>query len=230
MQRILIVEDDEKLRKEMEIFFCQNGYQAESLSTFDNTVAAILEKKADILLLDINLPNQDGEYICKEVRKQSQVPIIMVTSRESELDELISLTYGADQYVTKPFHSQILLAKVNALLRRSYLGATQDKIYAPDFVINLSNSTVSNGVQEVALTKNEIRILKFLTEKRGTIVSREEIINDLWESDSFIDDNTLTVNMTRLRNKLGEMQLQELLETKRGQGYRLKQGGNHDIS
>ena len=222
MQKILIVEDDEKLRNEVEIFFNNNGYQAESLKKFDNTIQDIININPDLILLDINLPGADGEYVCKEIRKQSNVPIIIVTSRDNEVDELLSINYGADHYITKPFNIQILLAKTNSLLKRSNMKSEQDKIDAGDFIINLSNSTIIKDGKEIDLTKNELKILKYLNEKRGKIVSREEIMDYLWESNSFIDDNTLTVNITRLRNKLEELNLKELLETKRGQGYILK--------
>ncbi len=222
MQKILIVEDDEKLRNELEIFFNNNGYKAESLNKFDNTIQDILNINPNLVLLDINLPDADGEYICREIRKQSNVPIIMITSKDSEVDELLSINYGADHYITKPFNIQILLAKTNSLLRRSNIGKNQDKIDAGDFIINLSNSTIIKDEKEIDLTKNELKIFKYLNEKRGKIVSREEIMDYLWDSDSFVDDNTLTVNITRLRNKLEELNLKELLETKRGQGYILK--------
>ena len=173
--------------------------------------------------MDINLPNIDGEYILKEIRKVSNVPIIMITSKDNELDELISLNYGADQYVTKPFNLQILLAKIAGLLRRSKLTDTnQNKIDCQDFILNVSKSMLEKGNTQIELTKNELKILYFLVSKRGQIVSREEIINYLWESESFIDDNTLTVNMKRLRTKLEEVELQDLIETRRGQGYILK--------
>ena len=222
MQRILIVEDDEKLRNEMEIFFNHNGYRAESLKKFDNTIQDIINKNPDLVMLDINLPGADGEYVCKELRKQSNIPIIIVTSRDNEVDELLSINYGADHYITKPFNIQILLAKTNSLLRRSNMEKIQDKINAKDFIINLSNSAIIREGKEIELTKNELKILKFLTEKRNKIVSREEIMDYLWESESFIDDNTLTVNINRLRNKLEELDLKSLLETKRGQGYILR--------
>ncbi len=222
MQKILIVEDDEKLRNEIEIFFSNNGYKVETLKKFDNTIHDIIETKSDLILLDINLPGADGEYICKEIRKQSNVPIIIITSRDNEIDELLSINYGADHYITKPFNIHILLAKTNSLLRRSNMEKEQDKINAQDYIINLSNSTIIKENKEIELTKNELKILKYLTEKRNKIVSREELMDYLWESESFIDDNTLTVNITRLRNKLEELNLKELLETKRGQGYILK--------
>ena len=222
MQKILIIEDDEKLRNEIEIFFNNNGYKTESLKKFDNIIQDIIDINPNLILLDINLPGTDGEYVLKEIRKQSNVPIIIVTSRDNEVDELLSINYGADHYITKPFNIQILLAKTNSLLKRSNMRSEQDKIDAGDFIINLSNSMIIKDGKEIDLTKNELKILKYLNEKRGKIVSREEIMDYLWESNSFIDDNTLTVNITRLRNKLEELNLKELLETKRGQGYILK--------
>lgn len=222
MQKILIIEDDEKLRNELEIFLNNNGYQAQSLKTFDNTIADILKINPNLILLDINLPRADGQYICKEVRKQSTLPIIIITSRDSEVDELLSINYGADQYITKPFNIQILLAKIGALMRRSNMEKNQDKIDAKQFILNISKSTIKKDNKEIELTKNEFKILKYLVENRDNIVSRQEIMEYLWEDENFIDDNTLTVNITRLRNKLEELEIKELLETKRGQGYILK--------
>ena len=155
------------------------------------------------------------------------MPIIIVTSRDNELDELLSINNGADHYITKPFNIQILLAKIGALLRRINMqGETNDKIDVKDFILNTSNNTIEKGGKVIELTKNEYKILKYLVQNRGKIVSREDIMECLWESESFIDDNTLTVNITRLRNKLEELELKELLETKRGQGYILKKGVN----
>ena len=226
MPKILIIEDDEKLREELKIFLNKNGYQATTLTTFDNTIQEILKRKPDLILLDINLPNTDGEYICKEIRKQSNMPIIIVTSRDNELDELLSINNGADHYIAKPFNIQILLAKIGSLLRRTNMQEVNDKIDVKDFILNTSNSTIEKDGKTIELTKNEYKILKYLVQNRGKIVSREDIMECLWESESFIDDNTLTVNITRLRNKLEELELKELLETKRGQGYILKKGAN----
>lgn len=226
MPRILIVEDNEKLRKELEIFLNNNGYQAHSLETFDNTIQDILNINPDLILLDINLPGADGEYICKEIRKQSNMPIIIVTSRDNELDELLSINYGADHYITKPFNIQILLAKITSLLRRTNMVADMgEKIDAKDFILNISKSTIEKEDRSIELTKNEFRILKFLVQNREKIVSREDIMECLWDNESFIDDNTLTVNINRVRTKLEELELKELLETKRGQGYILKRRG-----
>ena len=223
MSKILIVEDDEKLRKELKIFLEKNGYEVKILEKFENTIQDILKENADLILLDINLPYTDGEYICKEIRKVSDLPIIMVTSRNSEIDELISLNNGADQYVVKPYNVQILLAKIAGLLKRTQnVESNQNKINCNDFILNISKSCIERGEEQKELTKNELKILHYLALKKGQIVSRDEIINYLWDSESFIDDNTLTVNMTRLRTKLDEIGLQNRIETKRGQGYMLK--------
>ena len=220
MHKILIVEDDKKLRDELEIFLNKNGYKVETMKDFSNTIEDILRRKVDLILLDINLPGFDGEYVLKEIRKVSEVPIIIITSRDNEIDELLSINYGADHYVTKPFNIQILLAKINSVLRRtSNLGNEANKIDCNEFILNISKSLIEKDDRKIELTKNELKILHFLVQRRGKIVSREEIIEYLWDSESFIDDNTLTVNMTRLRNKLNEFGLKELIETKRGQGY-----------
>ena len=223
MQKILIVEDDEKLRCELEIFLSHQGYQAECLKKFDNTINDILEINPNLILLDINLPGIDGEYICKEIRKQSDMGIIIVTSRDNELDELVSINYGADHYITKPFNIHILLAKVNSLLRRTNSNSEpKNKIDAKDFILNISNSTIIKDDKIIDLTKNEYKILKYFIENREKIVSREDIMDVLWENDCFVDDNTLSVNITRLRSKLEELGLKDIIETKRGQGYMLK--------
>ena len=222
MEKILIIEDDEKLRKELEIFLNNNGYLSETLKTFNNTLNDILKINPELLLLDINLPNADGEYICKEIRKKSNMPIIIITSRDNEIDELLSINNGADHYITKPFNIHILLAKINSLLRRTKSQENIDRIDAKDFILNINKSTIEKDNTIIELTKNEFRILKYLVQNRNKIVSREDIMMCLWDSDNFIGDSTLTVNITRVRYKLEELGLKELLETKRGQGYILK--------
>lgn len=222
MDKILIAEDDEKLRNELEIFLNNNGYETISLKTFDDTLNDILKINPRLLLLDINLPGADGEYICKELRKKSNMPIIIITSRDNEIDELLSINNGADHYVTKPFNIHILLAKINSLLRRSSMISDKVVIDVGDFVLNVDKSTIEKDGNVLELTKNEFRILKFLVQNMDKIVTREEIMICLWDSDSFIGDSTLTVNMTRLRNKLDEIGLNGLIETRRGQGYILK--------
>lgn len=223
MQKILIIEDDEKLRNELETFLNKNGFVATSLKKFDNAVEDILNEKADLLLLDINLPYTDGEFICKEIRKISNVPIIMVTSRDSEMDELLSLNYGADQYVTKLYNIQILLAKIVGLLKRNQnAGNNPDKIDCGEFVLNTAGRIIEKEDNKVELTKNEYKILEYLVLHRQQVISRDEIMDYLWESEEFVDDNTLNVNIKRLRTKLEELGLIDQIETRRGQGYLLK--------
>ena len=223
MQKILIIEDDEKLREELETFLNRNGFIATSLKKFDNAVADILEIKADLLLIDINLPHTDGEFICKEIRETSNVPIIMVTSRDNEMDELLSLNYGADQYVTKPYNIQILLAKIVGLLKRNQnAGNNPDKIDCGEFVLNAAGRIIEKEDTKIELTKNEYKILEYLVLHRQQVISRDEIMDYLWESEEFVDDNTLNVNIKRLRTKLEELGIINQIETRRGQGYILK--------
>ena len=223
MQRILIVEDDKKIRKELETFLNKHGFLAKGLEKFDNTIQDILDENADLVLLDINLPYTDGEFVCKEIRKTSDVPIIMVTSRDNEIDELMSLNYGADQYVTKPYNIQILLAKINGLLKRNQKQEKDiQKIDCDGFFLNIAERTIEKNDKKLELTKNEYSILYYLSMNKGKIVSRDEIMEYLWESEEFIDDNTLSVNVKRLRGKLEELGLIDRIETRRGQGYLLK--------
>ena len=223
MQKIFIVEDDKKLRKELETFLTKHGFIAKGLEKFDNTIQDILNENADLILLDINLPYTDGEFVCKEVRKTSDVPIIMVTSRDNEIDELMSLNYGADQYVTKPYNIQILLAKINGLLKRNQKSDKEmQEIDCDGFKFNIAERVIKKDEIKIELTKNEYTILYYLCINRGRIVSRDEIMDYLWESEEFIDDNTLSVNVKRLRGKLEELGLVDRIETRRGQGYILK--------
>ena len=223
MQKILIIEDDKKIRTELENYLNKNGFLAKGLEKFDNTIEDILKENADLVLLDINLPYTDGEFVCKEIRKKSNVPIIMVTSRDNEIDELMSLNYGADQYVTKPYNIQILLAKINGLLKRNQkLDAEIQKIDCNGFTLNIAERVIEKDDKKIELTKNEYTILYYLSTNKGKVVSRDEIMDYLWESQEFIDDNTLSVNIKRLRNKLEELGFIDKIETRRGQGYLLK--------
>ena len=199
MQKILIIEDDEKIRSELETFLNKNGYETKTIVNFENTIEDALNEKADLILLDINLPYADGEYICKEIRKNSDVPIIMVTSRDNEMDELLSLNYGADQYVTKPYNIQILLAKIVGLLKRSQnSGNNPDKIDCGSFILNTAGRIIEKEDKKIELTKNEYKILEYLVLHRQQVISRDEIMDYLWESEEFVDDNTLNVNIKRL--------------------------------
>lgn len=221
MKKLLIVEDNEKLRNELGTFFKNNQFEVETIEVFEEAKQQILMKQVDLVLLDINLPGVDGLYLCREIRKVSEVPIIIITSRNTEIDELISMNYGADDFVTKPFNTQILLARINNIFKRLER-TTGTRIDAGYFIIDAGRSSFIHGGEEVELTRNEFKILYLLVEKRGSIVSREEMMNGLWDSELFIDDNSLTVNINRLRHKLKEAGLENIIETKRGQGYMIK--------
>lgn len=219
MAKIVIVEDDEKLSQELEIFLIRNGYETEGLRQFDHVLEQLQEMHPDLVLLDLNLPDTDGTYILKEFRKVSDVPVIMITSRDSDMDELLAMHYGADHYVTKPFNTQILLAKIIAIMKRTNQAAITDKMNCGSFVLDIGKSRLETDDRSVELTANELKIMRFLAKNKGKIVSRDDIMDTLWEDESFIDDNTLTVNMTRIRKKLQELGMEHVIETKRGQGY-----------
>ena len=218
-KKIFIVEDDPIIRRELSVFLSKNGYECEAPDDFEHIMNTIISTDPDLVLLDINLPTLDGYYICRELRRQFEIPIIVVTSRDTELDELTALNCGADDFITKPFNTQILLAHISTVLKRASREAPSTLMDCGDFVINLSRSTFMYRDKEYELTKNELKILTLLYERQGTIVGRDELMTQLWNSDLFIDDNTLTVNVNRLRGKLEEAGLGQVIETKRGRGY-----------
>lgn len=216
----MIIEDEVIIREELKSFLSKYNYEVIAPSDFENIIEFILNENPDLILLDINLPIFDGYYICREIRKTSDIPIIIVTSRDSDMDELMSMNLGADDFVTKPYNTQILLARIAALLKRSGgISNTSKYLIYNNFKINLSNATISWEDKEIELTKNEIKILSCLIENKGSIVSREILMEYLWKSDYFVDDSTLTVNITRLRRKLEGIGIKDAIETRRGLGY-----------
>ena len=220
MQKIIIIEDDNIIREELSNLMVRYGYHVKAPTDFSNVIEYVSNENAHILLLDINLPLFDGYYICRELRKVSNIPIIIVTSRDTQVDELISMNLGADDFITKPYNTEILLARISSILRRTYGNQiSQDTLLYKDLTVNLSNATVMYKDNSVELTKNEIKILSYLLKNRGNIVSREDLMNYLWNSDCFVDDNTLSVNVTRLRKKLSDLGVENAIETKRGLGY-----------
>lgn len=220
MEKIVIIEDDEIIREELKNFLTKYSYEVVAPTYFENIVEFILGENANLVLLDINLPVFDGYYICREVRKKSDVPIIVVTSRDSEMDELMSMNLGADDFVTKPYNTQILLARISAILKRSGSSGNNNSILIyKDFQLNLSNATIKYNEKEIELTKNEVKTLSYLINHKGQIVSRELLMEYLWSTDYFVDDSTLTVNITRLRKKLEEIGIENAIETRRGLGY-----------
>lgn len=222
LRRIGIVEDDKKLSAELKDFLENHGYCAEIVMPIEYTVEHIVEKKFHLLLLDIGLPQTDGLYLCREIRKKSNLPIIMITSKDTEIMELMSISSGADDFITKPFNVQILLVRLERLLERAYPENPEStQIEFGGITFDKAKGIIYTKEKSVELTKNEIKILLCLTKNRNQIVSRDEIINMLWDSELFVDDNTLTVNMTRLRNKFKLLGVENLIQTKRGLGYLL---------
>lgn len=222
MKRVLIIEDDTELRQELKILLERNGYEAEYLTDFSNACEDMLEFGADMILLDITLPNVDGGSLLREFRKQSDIPVIMVTSRNTEMDEVLCLSFGADDYITKPYNPSILLLHMEAIFKRMGKSEAEKQLSCRNVTLDLTRSVVKNGDITLELTKNEMGILSFLMEKKGTIVTREALISFLWDSEEFVDDNTLTVNINRVRKKLEELGEKDMIKTKRGQGYILE--------
>ena len=218
MHKILIIEDEVKIRDELANFLKNNGYEVLNIVNFENTLEDILKMNVDLILMDINIPGINGMHLCREIRKEKKVPIIIVTSRNSEMDELICMNYGADDFIAKPYNLQILLAHIEAVLKRSRPEISHVLDYE-GMKINLSKGIIEYRGDNVILTKNEISILTYLLENRGKVVSRDELMSFLWDSEMFVDDNTLTVNITRLRKKLEGIGFSNVIETRRGWGY-----------
>ena len=219
MKRILIIEDTDTIREELTKLLTRYGYEVLAPTDFENILEYVKENNSDLILLDINLPYFDGYHICREIRKDSNVPIIIVTSRDSDMDEIMSMNLGADDFITKPYNTQVLLARIASLLRRTYSLSEQEVLTYGDLKLNLSNGTISCRGKEEELTKNELKILSHLLKNKGNVVSREDLMDYMWNSDIFVDDNTLSVNVTRLRKKLEEVGVKGAIETRRGLGY-----------
>ncbi|WP_321825775.1 response regulator transcription factor [Clostridium butyricum] len=219
MSRIMIIEDNENLKKELIEFLSRYGYDSYGVEDYKNVVNIILNDKPDLVLLDINLPYYDGYFICREIRKNNNIPMIIVTSRDSDMDEIMSINLGADDFITKPYNTQVLLARIGSLLRRTAVGNVQDILEHKGLKLNINKGEVSYKDRSIDLSKNEFKILSCLIKNKETIVSREDLMDYLWNSDLFIDDNTLSVNVTRLRKKLDDLGFKNGIETKRGLGY-----------
>lgn len=234
VRKIGVLEDDEALAGELKYYLETNGYEVRYFSTSEyegkkerDLIQLMLEENLHLLLLDVGLPGFDGLHVCKEFREQTEVPVIMITSRNTELTELMSITNGADDFVPKPFNPQILVARMETVMKRVYKEAKNDetaKVVLTDgssFTVEFLKGKVTSESGEMVLSKNELQILKVLVKKQGDIVSREEIMNELWDNCAFVDDNTLTVNMTRLKGKLDGIGIENAIVTKRGMGYQL---------
>lgn len=222
MFKIIIVEDDKEIREELKILLQNTGYEVKVISEFENVPQKILEEQAHLVLLDINLPNKSGYEICSKIRAKSKVPIIFVTSRANSMDELKGIMLGGDDYIEKPYNVPIMLARIQNLLNRMYSNQEREsKIEYKDIILDILKSTVTYKESEIELTKTEIKILHYLFKNKYKIIPRTDIINFLWDNGVYADDNSLSVNVTRLREKLKEIGVEELIETKRGQGYKI---------
>ncbi len=220
MARIYVIEDDEAVRGELATLLRRAGHEPLCAERFDRLAADVEDAAPDVVLLDLGLPGTDGLYVCRELRQASNVPIVVVTSRTTDLDELMSMSLGADDFIAKPYNGQVLLAHIDAVLRRSQGAQEQGRVIEyRGLSLDLARSRATYEGRSVELTKNELRILSLLMRRKGEIVSREDIMVELWNSDTFIDDNTLTVNMNRLRKTLASIGVTDYLVTHRGQGY-----------
>jgi len=219
--KIFIIEDDPTIRNELTEFLSKYGYECNSSVDFKNIVEHTLNSAPDMVLLDLNLPYQDGFQICREIRMSSSVPIIMVTSRNTPVDELLSLNIGADDFIAKPYDLQILLAHIQSVLKRTNESSQSVLLTYKDLTLDALKSKAICSDREVELTKNELGILRLLMLNKGNIISREELMNELWQNGDFVDENTLNVNIARLRRKLESIGLKNYLLTKRGQGYQI---------
>ncbi|MGO2189520.1 MAG: response regulator transcription factor [Streptococcus thermophilus] len=226
MHKILLVEDDEVIRQQVKKMLEQWGYEVVLVEDFMEVLSIFVKVEPHLVLMDIGLPLFNGYHWCQEIRKVSKVPIMFLSSRDQAMDIVMAINMGGDDFVTKPFDQNVLLAKIQGLLRRSYeFGKDQNLLEYMGVILNLKAMDLVYQGEVVSLTKNEFQILQVLFERSGNIVSREDLMKELWNSDFFIDDNTLSVNVARLRKKLEAVGLKDFIETKKGVGYGLRHDG-----
>lgn len=222
MFKIIIVEDDKEIREELKILLENSGHQVKLVTDFENVAQKIIDEQAHLVLLDINLPNKSGYEICSKIRTKSNIPIIFVTSRNNSMDELKGIMLGGDDYIEKPYNVPILLARIQNLLNRTYQKENKEsKIEYKGVVLDILKSTIKYQEKEIELTKTEIKTLYFLLQHKDIIVPRADIINYLWDNEVYADDNSLSVIITRIRGKIKELGIDNFIETKRGQCYKL---------
>lgn len=216
LKKVMIVEDDNSIRVELINLLKNAGYEVVTLDNFENVTEKILLSGSDLVLLDINIPIINGEVILKEMRKESNIPVIMVTSRSSDIDEVLCMSYGADDYITKPYNQTILLLRISAILRRL---EKHDNLNYKDLIVSPSKGILQKNDKILQLTKNEMIIFQHLLNNEGNIVTRDELMTNLWNNEEYINDNALTVNISRLRTKLTQFGYKNAIETRKGQGY-----------
>lgn len=219
--KIMIVEDEPIIRDMIGESIRKWGYETIILDDFSQVLEIFLKENPHLVLMDINLPVYDGFYWCNKIRDISKVPIIFISSRNTPMDMVMSINMGGDDFIQKPFYEEVLIAKIKALLRRtySYTETVATIIEHDGIILNLNNGDVFYGDKKAELTKNEFKILNILMQNKGTVVSREKIMRSLWEDESFVDDNTLTVNIARIRKKLAELGKENYITTMKGEGY-----------
>lgn len=217
MKKIMIVEDDEVIKDELSELLKNSSYLVESVKNFEKAKEEIFKYNPDLILLDINIPYLNGELLLKEIRKESSVPVIMVTSKSGEIDEALSITYGADDYITKPYNPTILLLRIQNIFKR--INQNNNALKYKDIIVDLNKSELKKDDKVLVLTKNEIIIFSYLLNNKEKIVSRDELMTYLWNNEEYINDNALTVNISRLRSKLSNFGYENIIETRKGQGY-----------
>lgn len=217
MKKIMIVEDDAAICNELSELLENNNYQAIILGNFKNALKEIISSSPDLILLDINIPYINGEALLQDLRKSSNIPVIMVTSSNSETDEALSISYGADDYITKPYNPNILLLRIGAVLKR--INHESNVLTYKDLSINVGKGIIKRDDTEIILTKNEMIIFSYLLNHQNRIVTRDELMTDLWNNEEFINDNALTVNISRLRAKLKIIGYEDAIDTRKGMGY-----------
>ncbi|ACK91680.1 MULTISPECIES: response regulator transcription factor [Bacillus cereus group] len=219
--KVLLVEDEPTIRETVADELRKWGFEVWASTNFEHILNDFLAQSPQLVLLDINLPHFDGFYWCRKIREVSKVPIIFLSSRDNPMDMVMAMNMGGDDFMQKPFYTDVLVAKIQALMRRTY-SYTQTETNVVEYegvVLNLQSGEVTYHNQILELTKNEFKILQILMQNIGSIVSRDNIMRKLWENESFVDDNTLTVNVARVRKKLAELGKEEFIHTKKGQGY-----------
>lgn len=219
MTRIALVEDDVAIREALSDLLVQRGYEPVEVCDWAQASRAVLDAAPDLVLLDLGLPGVDGTAICRELRDKSGIPIIVVTSRASEMDEVLAMTMGADDFITKPYSVYVLVAHIEALLRRSSQVQARPTLTHKGLTLDVEASCAKANGKTVDLTRNELRILAYLMHNAGAVVSRTALMCELWDSEAYVDDNTLTVNVNRLRQTLAKLGIENYLVTHRGQGY-----------
>ena len=221
MHKIMIVEDDESISSELKELLQNSGYEVVVLQDFNNSLNEILRVAPDLLLMDINIPYVNGELLLQCLRKSSNIPVIMVTSKNNETDEALSISYGADDYITKPYNPNILLLRIGAVIKRTSTNysANSNELAYRDLTFDTQKGIIKKDGIEIVLTKNEMIIFSYLLTHKDKIVTRDELMTALWDKTEFVNDNALTVNISRLRNKLKEIGYEDAIDTRKGQGY-----------